>query len=79
MTAASATQTAAEPAKKAGALAPDGLMPAEAAADENVVGIDAFAAHFGFDAETADIAHVMLGTGVGTSREMNVDGLVELA
>ena len=59
-------------------LPANSLMLAKAAANKNVVGIDAFAADFGFCAEASDIADVMLSAGIRAASEMDIDGMVQL-
>ena len=54
-------------------LPADLLVLAEAAADEDMVSVQTFAREFGFGAEAADVAHVMLGAGIRATGEMNVD------
>ena len=46
----------------------------EPAADENVIGLATIPR---LRSEHADVAHVMLGAGIRTSREVNIDRLIE--
>src|SRR6185312_16925871 len=50
-------------------LPADGLVFPETAADEDVIGIHAFAGDFCLGAEAADVSHVMLRAGVGATGE----------
>ena len=59
-------------------LPSDGLIPAEAATDEDVVTFDGFAGYFDFRAEQADVPHVVLRAGVRAAGQVNVDRLVKL-
>src|SRR5437879_2071537 len=59
-------------------LPPDGLIPAEAATDEDVITFDCFAGYFDFRAEQTDVTHVMLRAGVRAAAQVNVDRLVKL-
>jgi hypothetical protein len=59
-------------------LSTESLIFAKTAPDENVIGIDAFAAGFGFGAEAPDIADVVLSAGIRAACEVDVHGLIEL-
>ena len=54
------------------------LVFSEAAADEDVIGFETFAAEFGSCAEAADVAHVMLGAGMGAAGDVDINRLVEI-
>ena len=59
-------------------LAADGFLVAEAASDEDVVTFAGFTGDFHLGSQEADIANVMLGAGMGTAGEVDIDGLVEI-
>jgi len=53
-------------------------MAPKTTADKDMVGVDTLPIDSGFGPETADVAYVMLSTGIWTSCDMNVDRLIKL-
>src|SRR5262245_35715135 len=58
-------------------LAADSLVFPKAAAHKDVIAVKGLRADFCFCAEAADVAHIMLGTGIWAAGQVNVHGPIE--